>query len=132
MDSARARILIQRHMRLFEMLRHLSRFTDYLLMPLTADHVTRYNALQVAYAEQYVFCGENDFLWLIEWWQMMTVTGQARGLCFRTNSGLRCAGKYRRQTRLAVTAQMSFAVKPPRESGSDHRGHRRKMRVKIC
>ncbi|EKQ8001237.1 DUF4238 domain-containing protein [Raoultella ornithinolytica] len=58
---ARAPHLIPRHMRPFEMLRHLSRFTDYHLMPLTADHVTHYNALQVEYAEQYVFCGENDF-----------------------------------------------------------------------
>ncbi|MGK4368668.1 hypothetical protein [Klebsiella quasipneumoniae] len=37
---ARAPHLIPRHMRPFEMLRHLSRFTDYHLMPLTADHVT--------------------------------------------------------------------------------------------
>lgn len=52
---------IPRHMRPFEMLSHLNRFTDYLLMPLTPEHVTHYNALQVEYAEQYVFCGENDF-----------------------------------------------------------------------
>lgn len=53
--------LIPTHMRPFEMLSHISRFTDYLLMPLTPEHVTHYNALQVEYAEQYVFCGENDF-----------------------------------------------------------------------
>lgn len=58
---ARAPHLIPRHMRPFEMLRHVGQFTDYLLMPLTAEHVTHYNALQVEYAEQYVFCGENDF-----------------------------------------------------------------------
>lgn len=58
---ARAPHLIPRHMHPFEMLSHVSRFTDYLLMPLTAEHVTHYNALQVEYAEQYVFCGENDF-----------------------------------------------------------------------
>lgn len=28
---------------------------------LTPDHVTHYNALQVEFAEQYVFCGEKDF-----------------------------------------------------------------------
>ncbi|GKX46631.1 DUF4238 domain-containing protein [Pectobacterium carotovorum] len=58
---ARAPHLIPRHMRPFEKLEHISRFTDYLLMPLTPEHVTHYNALQVEYAEQYVFCGENDF-----------------------------------------------------------------------
>lgn len=58
---ARAPHRIPGHMRPFEMLRHLSRFTDYLLMPLTVEHVTHYNALQVEFAEQYVFCGENDF-----------------------------------------------------------------------
>ncbi|MDV5280160.1 hypothetical protein QM104_24485 [Leclercia adecarboxylata] len=31
---------------------------DYLLMPLTPEHVTHYNSLQVEFAEQYVFCGE--------------------------------------------------------------------------
>ena len=30
-------------------------------MPLTEKHVMHYNALQVEYAEQYVFCGENEF-----------------------------------------------------------------------
>lgn len=58
---ARAPHLIPRNMRPFEMLTHLSRFTDYLLMPLTLDHVTHYNALQVEYAEQYLFCGGNNF-----------------------------------------------------------------------
>ncbi|MEN4874139.1 DUF4238 domain-containing protein [Kosakonia cowanii] len=58
---ARAPHLIPRHMRPLEMLSHLDRFTEYLLMPLTVDHVTHYNALQVEFAEQYVFCRENDF-----------------------------------------------------------------------
>lgn len=58
---ARAPYLIPRHIRPFETLEHISRFTDYLLMPLTPEHVTHYNALQVEYAEQYVFCGENEF-----------------------------------------------------------------------
>ncbi|BEN33189.1 TPA: DUF4238 domain-containing protein [Serratia marcescens] len=58
---ARAPHLIPRHIRPFEMLEHTRSYTDYLLMPLTPDHVTHYNALQVEYAEQYVFCGENDF-----------------------------------------------------------------------
>ncbi|HGW1730948.1 TPA: DUF4238 domain-containing protein, partial [Klebsiella pneumoniae] len=58
---ARAPDLIPRHMRPFEMLEHVNRHTDYLLMPLSAENVMHYNALQVEYAEQYVFCGENDF-----------------------------------------------------------------------
>ncbi|MEH4661135.1 DUF4238 domain-containing protein [Phytobacter diazotrophicus] len=58
---ARAPELMPRHIRPFELLEHLGRFTDYLLMPLTPEHVTHYNALQVEYAEQYVFCGENEF-----------------------------------------------------------------------
>ncbi|AOI29414.1 TPA: DUF4238 domain-containing protein [Citrobacter freundii] len=58
---ARAPHLIPHHIHPFEMLKHVSQFTDYLLMPLTLEHITHYNALQVEYAEQYVFCGENDF-----------------------------------------------------------------------
>ncbi|EPT7056168.1 DUF4238 domain-containing protein [Cronobacter sakazakii] len=58
---ARAPHLIPRHIRPFEKLEHIRRYTDYLLMPLTLDHVTHYNALQVEFAEQYVFCGEKDF-----------------------------------------------------------------------
>lgn len=58
---AKAPHLIPHHIRPFEMLSHLDRYTDYLLMPLTPEHVMHYNALQVEYAEQYVFCGENDF-----------------------------------------------------------------------
>ncbi len=46
---------------LFERLEHIRRYTDYLLMPLTPEHVTHYNSLQVEFAEQYVFCGEKDF-----------------------------------------------------------------------
>lgn len=67
--------LIPRHMRPFEMLSHLDRFTDYLLMLLTPEHVTHYNALQVEYAEQYVFCGENDFS-LVE--RMLTANDRYR------------------------------------------------------
>ncbi|HGM5454829.1 DUF4238 domain-containing protein [Serratia marcescens] len=58
---ARAPHLIPAHMRPFETLEHARRFADYLLMPLSPDNVKRYNALQVEYAEQYVFCGQNDF-----------------------------------------------------------------------
>ncbi|MFN1149552.1 DUF4238 domain-containing protein [Serratia liquefaciens] len=58
---ARAPQLIPTRMRPFEMLEHVRRFADYLLMPLHPDNVTRYNALQVEYAEQYVFCEKNDF-----------------------------------------------------------------------
>ncbi|MDR7345356.1 hypothetical protein J2X14_003803 [Pantoea alhagi] len=58
---ARAPHLVPRHIQPFERLEHIRRYTDYLLMPLTPDHVTHYNALQVEYAEQYVFCGEKDF-----------------------------------------------------------------------
>lgn len=57
----RAPHLIPRHMRPRDMLEHVNRHTDYLLMPLSAENVMRYNALQVEYAEQYVFCGEKDF-----------------------------------------------------------------------
>ncbi len=53
--------LIPAHSRPFDKLKYLNRFTDYLLMPLTEKHVMHYNALQVEYAEQYVFCGENEF-----------------------------------------------------------------------
>ncbi|HCO2341430.1 TPA: DUF4238 domain-containing protein [Escherichia coli] len=58
---ARAPHLIPRHIRPFERLEHIRRYTDYLLMPLTPEHVTHYNSLQVEFAEQYVFCGEKDF-----------------------------------------------------------------------
>jgi len=58
---ARAPYLIPRHIRPFERLEHIRRYTDYLLMPLTPDHVTHYNALQVEFSEQYVFCSEKDF-----------------------------------------------------------------------
>lgn len=58
---SRAPHLIPRNMRPFDMLSHVSRFTDYLLMPLKPEHVMHYNALQVEYAEQYVFCCENEF-----------------------------------------------------------------------
>ncbi|WP_336293180.1 DUF4238 domain-containing protein [Cronobacter dublinensis] len=57
----RAPHLIPSRMDTSKMLEHLRGFTDYLLMPLTPDHVTHYNALQVEFAEQYVFCGEKDF-----------------------------------------------------------------------
>lgn len=53
--------LIPAHSRPLDKLKYLNRFTDYLLMPLTEKHVMHYNALQVEYAEQYVFCGENEF-----------------------------------------------------------------------
>lgn len=53
--------LIPAHRRPFEELNYLNRFADYLLMPLSEKHVMNYNALQVEYAEQYVFCGENEF-----------------------------------------------------------------------
>ncbi|MBJ9201384.1 DUF4238 domain-containing protein [Citrobacter freundii] len=53
--------LIPAHSCPFDNLKYLNRFTDYLLMPLTEKHVMHYNALQVEYAEQYVFCGENEF-----------------------------------------------------------------------
>lgn len=49
------------HIRPFEMLEHARRFTDYQLMPARPEHVTHYNALQVEYAEQYVFCVQNNF-----------------------------------------------------------------------
>ncbi|WP_083196376.1 DUF4238 domain-containing protein [Serratia sp. 14-2641] len=52
---------IPSHMRPFEILEHVRGFMDYLLMPLRPENVTRYNALQVEFAEQYVFCGKNDF-----------------------------------------------------------------------
>lgn len=52
---------IPAHMRPFEMLEHVRRFTDYLLMPLRPEHVNRFNALQVEYAEQYVFCVQSNF-----------------------------------------------------------------------
>lgn len=52
---------IPTHMRPFEMLRHIKGFTDYLLKPLLPKHVMRYNSLQIKFAEQYVFCGKNDF-----------------------------------------------------------------------
>lgn len=58
---ARGSHLIPRHMRPLDILEHVNRHTDYLLMPLTPEHVTHYNSLQVEYAEQYVFCGENEF-----------------------------------------------------------------------
>ncbi|EPC4490560.1 DUF4238 domain-containing protein [Serratia liquefaciens] len=58
---ARAPDLIPAHMRPFEMLVHLRRFADYRLMPLHPENVMRYNSLQVEYAEQYVFCEQNDF-----------------------------------------------------------------------
>lgn len=58
---ARAPYLIPRHIRPFERLEHIRRYTDYLLMPITPDHVTHYNALQVEFSEQYVFCSEKDF-----------------------------------------------------------------------
>lgn len=58
---ARAPRLIPPHMRPLHMLEHVNRHTDYLLMPLSAENVMHYNALQVEYAEQYVFCGENEF-----------------------------------------------------------------------
>ncbi|HHO9701269.1 DUF4238 domain-containing protein [Citrobacter braakii] len=58
---AKAPHLIPRHIRPLALLDHLNRYTDYLLMPLSAENVMHYNALQVEYAEQYVFCGENDF-----------------------------------------------------------------------
>ncbi|VCY60100.1 hypothetical protein BANRA_05409 [Escherichia coli] len=61
-------------------------------MPLTPEHVTHYNSLQVEFAEQYVF-GEKDFLWLRECWPIVNATGLARGLRFSPNSGLTCAGK---------------------------------------
>ncbi|KEJ81921.1 ybcA domain protein [Escherichia coli 6-175-07_S3_C2] len=44
-------------------------------MPLTPDHVTHYNALQVKFAEQYVFCGEKDFS-LVE--RMLADSGRYR------------------------------------------------------
>lgn len=58
---ARAPHLIPRHMRPRDMLEHVNRHTDYLLMPLSAENVMHYNSLQVEYAEKYVFCGENEF-----------------------------------------------------------------------
>ncbi|MGV6482058.1 DUF4238 domain-containing protein [Pantoea agglomerans] len=53
--------LIPAHIRPFEMLEHVRRFTDYQLMPTRPEQVTHYNALQVEYAEQYVFCVQNNF-----------------------------------------------------------------------
>ncbi|WP_174868733.1 DUF4238 domain-containing protein [Pectobacterium polaris] len=53
--------LISAHKKPFEILERVRRFTDYLLMPLHPEHVTRYNSLQVEFAEQYVFCEKNDF-----------------------------------------------------------------------
>lgn len=44
-----------------EILKYLSQFKDYLLMPLQPEHVKRYNSLQVEFAAQYVFCGKNNF-----------------------------------------------------------------------
>lgn len=58
---ARAPQQLPAHIRPFEVLEHVRRFTDYHLIPLRPEHVTRYNALQVEYAEQYLFCGKNDF-----------------------------------------------------------------------
>lgn len=57
----RAPHLIPSDIRPLELLEHLSLHTDYILMPLMAKHVAHYNSLQVMYAEQYVFCGENNF-----------------------------------------------------------------------
>lgn len=58
---ARAPNRIPAHMRPFEMLEHIRRFTDYLSFPLSQENVTRYNSLQVQFSEQYVFCERNDF-----------------------------------------------------------------------
>lgn len=102
---ARAPHLIPRHMRPFETLEHISRFTDYLLMPLTEKHVMHYNALQVEYADSTCFAVKKISLWLKECWRIMTVTGQPRGLRFRANSGLSWAGKWRWRSRLANTTQ---------------------------
>ncbi|WP_407437637.1 DUF4238 domain-containing protein [Lelliottia sp.] len=58
---ARSPHLIPRHMRPFDMLEHVNRHIDYLLIPLSAENVMYYNSLQVEYAEQYVFSRENEF-----------------------------------------------------------------------
>ncbi|EPS9373001.1 DUF4238 domain-containing protein [Escherichia coli] len=58
---AHAPQLIPAHMRPFEMLEHVKGFTDFLLRALSHEHVIRYNALQVAFSEQYLFCENNDF-----------------------------------------------------------------------
>lgn len=58
---ARAPQQLPAHIRPFEVLEHVRRFTDYNLMPLRPENVTRYNALQIEYAEQYVFCEQHEF-----------------------------------------------------------------------
>jgi len=49
------------HIQPFEVIEHARSYTEFLLMPLSSENVTRYNSLQVKYAEQYLFCEQNEF-----------------------------------------------------------------------